>query len=557
LRQSISRHLDDQVAVFKDEFSYFVKVDIEAFGEPGFLVEPNGTLSLLTGEPLLVRDDEASWHGRQQDLKLIHEDYVHGGSGQLHQAVGTFSMVNYQPAARALSLIADKVGVRPLYYWADEDYFVFASALRILEGLPLVSKEMDVVAVSEIVTLGAPLRGRTPYSTISALKSAEIIQVIHGEISSRYYWRWDEIQTPTTSEQEDLRRVYSRFLNSVTRRIRDDQSTVAYLSGGLDSRCVTAALVDRRVRVLTFNFARPGTQDYFFGNSFAQQIGTIHQSIPKDAGDYLPDYSLMLARALGTNHSRENATRPSLVWSGEGGSVLLGHVHMNQAIVDFMRADKRDQAIEEFCRCESVHLSSKLLRPKISGTLLDAIKEDIRSELKETHSVDPARNFYLFLLRNDQRRKLASQFENIDVHRLEFQLPFFDSEFLAAIYSVPIERCLYHRFYTELLALFPRVVTSVPWQVYPGHEPCPLPIPAGLTYQWSGDRGGKTGGLKRRLIKKEAAKLLRARDFPHKIISKRNLRLAAWIHSMGWRDYEHVVKAANIYHTYWRVCSTS
>jgi len=70
--------------------------------------------------------------------------------------------------------MADKLGIRPLYFWADDDVIVFASALRILEELPLVPKQMDLRAVTELVGLGAPLADRTPYSGISLLRAARL-----------------------------------------------------------------------------------------------------------------------------------------------------------------------------------------------------------------------------------------------------------------------------------------------------------------------------------------------------------------------------------------------
>jgi asparagine synthase (glutamine-hydrolysing) len=258
LRHSISRQAEDEVSVFKDDRSYFAKVDIGAFPEPGFFVESNGALSLLAGEPLLALKIDASWQGRQQDLELIHEGFMRGDWKILEQAEGTFCAANYQPDSATLYLIADKLGIRPLYYWANEDYFAFASALRILENLPLITRQIDLQAVTEIVALGAPLGARTPCANISILKSAEILQVTNGKISRHGYWRWDEIEPSSSLERTHLEEVCERFQTAVARRVRKDGPTVAYLSGGLDSRCVVAALVDHGVPVHTFNL-RPGT----------------------------------------------------------------------------------------------------------------------------------------------------------------------------------------------------------------------------------------------------------------------------------------------------------
>jgi hypothetical protein len=180
--------------------------------------------------------------------------------------------------------------------------------------------------------------------------------------------------------------------------------------------------------------------------------------------------------------------------------------------------------------------------------------QGIREELAEVHAEDAARNFYLFLMRNDQRRKLASHFENIDLHRLEFQLPFFDGAFLAAVTATPLDWCLRHKFYLKWLALFPPAVTAVPWQAYPGHEPCPLPVPADLAYQWDDTYLAEEDFSQEQNVLAQASHLLSSSDFPDQILNKNKFRLATWLHARGWRDYRYAIEAAQTYHLYAQKC---
>src|SRR5258708_30842403 len=70
LQQAISRNPADEVKTFRDRRIYFAKVDIEAFREQGFFIDPSGALSLLAGEPLLGNRNISS--NRLQDLAAIH-----------------------------------------------------------------------------------------------------------------------------------------------------------------------------------------------------------------------------------------------------------------------------------------------------------------------------------------------------------------------------------------------------------------------------------------------------------------------------------------------------
>jgi len=566
LAQSLSRNAADDVQVFSDPTSYFAKVDIGAFGEPGSYVDSTGAFSLLAGEPLLASGESRDIHdsrprsNRLHDLTTIHEHVLKNNWDVLRAADGTFSMVHYQPATDTLALVTDKLGVRPLYYWLDDDLIIFASALRVLEACPLVPKKMDLRAVTEMVGLDVPLADRTPYAGIALLKPAEVLQVTSAKVQRHCYWRWDEIEVVPEPEQARLAAVYENFRSAVGRRIGNDEATTAYLSGGLDSRCVVAALSQSGVRIRTVNFARPGTQDYHCGNQFAERLGSTHQSLPKEQGDRAPDYSLLMAKAIeGFNEKSDQASqpaveRPRLVWSGEGGSCLLGHIHQSESIIELMRAGNVDAAIEAYLQMEQIYVPPKLFRAHVLDNPRDVIKQGIREELDQQHASDPGRNFYLYLAHNDQRRKLMSHFENIDLHRLEFQLPFFDAQFVSSIMATELDWCVRHKFYLKWLSQFPPTVSEVPWQAYPGHEPCPLPAPPDLGYQWDDSYQAKEDASQKQRVVKQASELLRAADFPHKILNRRNLRFAAWVYARGWRDYKYTFVAAQTYYDYAKKC---
>lgn len=556
LRHSISRDSRCEIKVFDTPAGFIVNADIGAYGVSAYKTGVDGSLTLAAGEPLLDFGGDQARRNRKDDAVLIHDECANGNWDVLKKARGTFCAVHYQPAAGAINLIADKLGLRPLYFWANEKYVIFAGALRILEDVAEIPKRMDVRAVTEIVGLGYPLADRTPYTDIFLLKAAEIVRITKSEISRRHYWNWDEIEISNDSEENLLSELYRQFDNATRRRIGTDKITLAYLSGGLDSRCVVAALRSQNVRVHTFNFSRPNTQDQIFGLDFAGKIDTVHEEVLKEAGNLVPDYAWLMAQAWSASKHRKTlpAERPALVWNGEGGSVALGHVHLNEKIACLMRENRIDAAIEEYLERESVYVSAKLFRSEIFSGVSQFIKNGIRQELSSFNCRDAARNFYFFLMLNDQRRKLAGHFENIDLHRLELQSPFLDGAFLASIAAVPIDLCFRHKFYVKWLKLFHPAVTSVAWQAYPGHEPCPLPIPKDLTYQWAEEYQNAERKTKKRKLIKQTSELLRASDFPDKILSRKNLRLATLIHSTGWRNYDYLLEAAQIYHKYWEKC---
>lgn len=553
LKASVSRNVTDERIVFADERSFFVKVDLGAFVGAGHYNDDEGNITLLAGEPLIDNGGE----DRSGDLITIRAEFATENYSVLNNSRGVFCLADHNGQSGRLRLATDKLGIRPLYYWHNGEILIFASALRILESISFIPKRMDVRAVTEIASLGYALADRTPYCDIFVLRAGEILEVKDSVISHNNYARWNEIPCSDADENEILNELFKRFETAVSVRIGSDDITTAYLSGGLDSRCVVAALCRQNVKVHTFNFARANTQDQLLGRFYAEKADVLHTELPKRAGDQVPDYSTLMANA---SHGSSRwlsmpPQRPSVVWSGEGGSVDLGHVHLAGKIVEYMRDGNEEAAIDEFMRLEDIYLSPKLLKSGLAIDPSEMVRKGIREELDKISSFDAARRFYLFLMLNDQRRKLAGHFENNDLHRLEFQLPFFDSSFVEFIVSIPVDLCIEHKLYVKWLGLFPNSVREVAWQSYPGHEPCPLPVPDGFSYQWDeAYQAEQRSSLKHSLIDK-AKTMLRAKNFPAEILSKRNIRLAVLAHRTGIRDYGYVIETAAIFYGYWVKCN--
>lgn len=553
LRRAITRHPSDEVEEFRDAASCLLKVDVGAYGERASHKDEAGRVSLLAGEALLsAGEGEASWRTRTEDLARLHGAWAAGRWDELRAAEGTFCAAHYDPAARRLSLVADKLSLRPLYYWVNEEFAVFASALRILEALPLVPKEMDLRAVTEMASIGLPLGTRTPYANVSLLRAGEVLHVDAGAVSGRLYWRWDEVAPSGQSEGELTRAAYESFTRAVARRLRGDREAVAFLSGGLDSRAIVAALYARGVRLHTFNFAPTGTQDQLFGAMFAREVGAAHEEVPMGPDD--PHWSQMMADAYEASPLRGGrgaGPRERIIWSGDGGSVGLGHVYVYEPVVALLGEGRLGEAVEEFLNIHRAAVPRRILNPAVSEALGGVPRAGVREELEDLRPEDRGRALYIFLMHNDQRRHLARHFEDIDLHRLEFHLPFYDGDFLASVVRAPVELCLRHKFYMKWLEHFPAVVRGVPWQAYVGHEPCPLPIPPDLGTQW--DAGARTAARKRQLLG-QAAEMLSAPDFPDGLLKRNYLSLAMWVYRAGLRDYGYLIQAAQTYHKYSAIC---
>ncbi|QOY94673.1 hypothetical protein IM543_01775 [Massilia sp. UMI-21] len=548
LRKHVSRQADDRRLEHGAPGFFVVSVDIGAFGADGRAVAADGSVTLVAGEPLLAAGEAKAEWNRQDDVQLLQRLFTEDGGSGLRQARGTFCGLHYDASGKALTLFVDKVGVRPLYLWVGPDYVVFASALRILEALPQVTRQFDVRGVTELAAFAYALADRTPYRGISMLKAGESVQVKGGQVARTQYWRWDGA-LDQLDYAAGVDRAYSEFMKAIARRQRGQRIAAAFLSGGLDSRVIVGGLAANGNDVYTVNYAPDGSQDQVFAKLVADKLGNNHTQIETNADNVGQGYRKNAVNAWikSTFAGVDTRVRPPLIWSGDGGSVGLGNVYMTPEIVQAMERGATDQAITLFTK----GIPKRIIKRDSLDTVVDLPFQGVKDELAAIDSPDPGRKFQLFLMFNDQRRHLAQHFEDIDVERIEFQLPFFDADFLDSVLRLPNDWFMAHRFYMDWLARFPNGLDTIPWQAYPGHIPCLLPSPPGLKYQWDVYYDKKMYAEMRRANAKNGRQMLASKRFPDHLISRGTLRLASLLTSSGVRDYSYLIKTAAVYHRYW------
>jgi asparagine synthase (glutamine-hydrolysing) len=414
---------------------------------------------------------------------------------------------------------------------------------------------MDVRGVTEIAAFEYALADRTPYSSIRMLRTAEVMRISQGESASEIYCRWDEAPKYATPPAKIVKNCYAEFVAAIKRRQRGTPAAAAFLSGGLDSRVIVGGLHAAGCDVHTVNYAPDGSQDQVFAKMVADKLGVSYSQLHTNADNVAQGYRKTAVAEWIKNvfSTVDTSGRPPLFWSGDGGSVALGHVYLSRSIFDAMQRGDIAKAIELLKRGISKKIISRQARESFAR--LPAL--GVLEELQQIHCADPGRAFHLFLMFNDQRRHLAQHFEDIDLERIEFQLPFFDANFLETILRAPSEPFLQHRFYLKWLEEFPNELSSVPWQAYPGHMPCPLPIPPGLKFQWETYYDKNMYRQMELAFAEEGRQILAAPHFPRHLLSRGVLTMATWVTRLGWRNYGYLIRTARFYHRYWAICSTS
>ncbi|MDQ4091291.1 MAG: asparagine synthase (glutamine-hydrolyzing) [Actinomycetota bacterium] len=290
-----------------------------------------------------------SFRGRSDTEVLLAACEEWGLDGALDRFNGMFAFALWDARARALHLVRDPVGEKPLYYGRVGGALVFASELDAVRAHPRVGAalEIDRDALSAYLRLNYVPAPHSIYRGVHKLPAGHVVTVRDaGEAlpEPRCYWPLAEVVakaraggiTPV-SVQEAADRLDALLRESVRLRMHADVPLGAFLSGGIDSSVVVAlmqAQSDRPVRTFTVGFDDRLLDESAHARTVARHLGTDHTEIrlsPEAALELVPrlpriyDEPFADPSQLPTTAIAEVARRHVTVClSGDGGDEVFG-----------------------------------------------------------------------------------------------------------------------------------------------------------------------------------------------------------------------------------------
>ena len=146
-----------------------------------------------------------------------------------------------------LFLARDRFGEKPLYYAPVNNGrgLVFASEMKALFPFPGLDNHLDVPAIAQFLAEGYVPAPRTHLQGVRKLMAGEALLLGKGAgLRTWRYWRprIEPNETKSPSRQAAVESVRARVLESVRLRLRSDVPIGAFLSGGVDSTCIAAAI---------------------------------------------------------------------------------------------------------------------------------------------------------------------------------------------------------------------------------------------------------------------------------------------------------------------------
>ncbi|WP_422514141.1 asparagine synthase (glutamine-hydrolyzing) [Sphingomonas sp. 3-13AW] len=216
------------------------------------------------------------------DTEVILAGYQAWGNAVWARLDGMFAVALWDRAQRTLTLVRDPTGIKPLYYTSQDAGFAFGSELRALTGLPGFRFTTDPAALLDYFRFG---HVRGPHSI-----HAEVVTVppghrlvVHQAVpeAPEPFWTPRYRPDPDVGEAEWVERFRDTWLSTVADQMVADVEVGAFLSGGIDSSAVVAAMMkvsDRPVRTFTIGFSGARYDESGPAEAVAKALGTRHET---------------------------------------------------------------------------------------------------------------------------------------------------------------------------------------------------------------------------------------------------------------------------------------
>lgn len=401
------------------------------------------------------------------DTEIVLRAYQLWGSDAFKKLEGMFAIAIWDDKNKELVLARDPIGIKPLYFYKANDFFLFGSEVQALMESGKIPPEIDWdSAFSQTITHSFfQKRGNTLITGIKELCPGSFMKIRpNGQISEHKYWDLPDAKIEGLSEKEIAGELKRLLEESINLRLASDVPVASFLSGGLDSSAIVSIagrlLKEYKLQAYTLDYQGksmdPNTNlesaDLEYSKLLAESLGNLieHKIIkiaPSDisleAFDIITDLASfpddMRLLSILQNYKAINEQGLKVVLNGQGSDEIFGGYVGFSLFYDKLLGlkHKPKNLLDNFYPC-SFMPKKEILSEEVSEKAKDIAKN--LYEYFEKFKGESLERGHRFLTKTFLGRVL--QFEDyISMQTgVECRLPFLDSRLVEYAFKIPFEK---------------------------------------------------------------------------------------------------------------------
>jgi len=315
--------------------------------------------------PLEARGHQFRTRSDTEAIVHLYEEY---GSACPRKLRGMFGFAIWDEKRRSLLLARDRSGIKPMFYATTPGGdLVFGSEIKAILASGMVTPEVDDAAVAEYFALGTVSGRRTLIRGVKKLEPGHTLTWKDGRVSIERYWSlpaYEPGRVVVRDLAEAADEFWRRFVEAVDITLMSDVPLGVFLSGGLDSSLIVAAMRERGVselRTFSVGFAEAEASELPFARIVAKTFETDHHEVACTADDFfnaLPrltrhrDHPLTFSASIPLFFVSELAVSSvKVVLTGEGSDELFaGYGRYPRALLNLRAGGALDAVLPNAAR---------------------------------------------------------------------------------------------------------------------------------------------------------------------------------------------------------------
>ncbi len=226
---------------------------------------------------------DAPWFSNT-DTEVVLRAYNKWGADAFQRMRGMFALAVWDEAKQQLVLARDPLGIKPLYYYASNDRFLFASELRALLASGLTPRRLSTAGIDSYLATGSVECPLTIVDGIKQLKPGHYLQVkVDGklQVTEAEFAVPREVSAPR-DRLAAVAQLRSELEETVRLHLVSDVPLGVFLSGGMDSSALVALMSrfsHQRPKTFSVVFDENAFTEAPFSRAVAGRFETDHSEI--------------------------------------------------------------------------------------------------------------------------------------------------------------------------------------------------------------------------------------------------------------------------------------
>jgi len=216
---------------------------------------------------------------------VVNAIRIWGVAEAVRRFIGMFAFAVWDRNSRELSLVRDRVGIKPLFYWIGTDQLLFGSETRALLAHPALPRSIDRVGIGQYLTTGYTLGETTALSGVKQLLPGHILSIdAGGSTRTSCYWSlsdYGRTQGAQSLPLDELAEELHQLVKSAfAYRLVSDVPVASFLSGGIDSSLVAAVVsksLGRDITNISIGFGEEAFDEVPKARVVADALDLLHE----------------------------------------------------------------------------------------------------------------------------------------------------------------------------------------------------------------------------------------------------------------------------------------